>query len=171
MKYVLRKKETHDIVSDAFDSFARLMDFRVEMDLISETYIDIIEEQIMTKLVIQTQVEENYGAHTWDGKGECPEYWKMKGGNTYVVEDVDQYAGRCHPYVELLDVIEENNEYYREYPILVTEEEDDAVVCEFWETPIICQRNFYGNWFAFTTHRSWLMMPEGKMAEAHRQTA
>ena len=44
MKYVLRKKETHDIVSDAFDSFARLMDFRVEMDLISKTYIDIIED-------------------------------------------------------------------------------------------------------------------------------
>lgn len=39
----------------------------------------------MAKLLITTQVYENYGAHTWDGKGECPQYWKAKGGNEYVV--------------------------------------------------------------------------------------
>ena len=36
------------------------------------------------KLVIQTQFKENYGAHDWDGEGECPQYWKFKGGETYV---------------------------------------------------------------------------------------
>ena len=38
------------------------------------------------KLVIHTQFKENYGAYDWDGKGECPQYWKFKGGSTYVVE-------------------------------------------------------------------------------------
>jgi hypothetical protein len=26
---------------------------------------------------------ENYGAHDWDGVGECPSYWKFKGGSDY----------------------------------------------------------------------------------------
>ena len=36
------------------------------------------------KLHIQTQVYENYGAHDWDGEGQCPQYWKAKGGNDYI---------------------------------------------------------------------------------------
>jgi hypothetical protein len=40
----------------------------------------------MAKLLITTQVYENYGAHDWDGVGECPQYWKAKGGNDYVVK-------------------------------------------------------------------------------------
>ena len=35
------------------------------------------------KLLINTQYMENYGAHDWDGTGECPQYWKMKGGEDY----------------------------------------------------------------------------------------
>ena len=35
------------------------------------------------KLHIITQYMENYGAHDWDGTGECPQYWKMKGGEDY----------------------------------------------------------------------------------------
>lgn len=38
---------------------------------------------ITFRLVITTQVYENYGSHAWDGKGECPQYWKAKGGNEY----------------------------------------------------------------------------------------
>ena len=38
------------------------------------------------RLVLFTQVHENYGAHDWDGEGECPQYWKAKGGNEYHVE-------------------------------------------------------------------------------------
>lgn len=38
------------------------------------------------KLVIETKVRENYGAHDWDGTGECPQYWKSKGGNEYVFQ-------------------------------------------------------------------------------------
>jgi hypothetical protein len=39
------------------------------------------------KLLITTQVYENYGAHDWDGAGSCPEYWKAKGGNDYVIKN------------------------------------------------------------------------------------
>ena len=63
-------------------------------------------------LFIQTQYKENYGAHAWDGKGECPQYWKFKGGEEiilsktlsleealdadYIQEVVDQHK----PYIE-----------------------------------------------------------------------
>ncbi len=36
-------------------------------------------------LVALTQFRENYGAHDWDGEGSCPDYWKNKGGNEFVV--------------------------------------------------------------------------------------
>ena len=36
-------------------------------------------------LVVFYQYRENYGAHDWDGKGECPQYWKNKGGSDEVV--------------------------------------------------------------------------------------
>ena len=35
------------------------------------------------KLHITTQYMENYGAHDWDGEGECPQRWKFKGGQDY----------------------------------------------------------------------------------------
>ena len=35
------------------------------------------------KLHITTQYMENYGAHDWDGEGECPQRWKFKGGEDY----------------------------------------------------------------------------------------
>ena len=37
---------------------------------------------------IDTQFMENYGAHDWDGQGECPQRWKMKGGSSYKVRNV-----------------------------------------------------------------------------------
>ena len=43
----------------------------------------------MAKLLITTQVYENYGAHDWDGQGECPQYWKAKGGSDYVVKKIN----------------------------------------------------------------------------------
>lgn len=39
-------------------------------------------------LVIATQYRENYGAHTWDGQGDCPQHWKNKGGEEIIVTDV-----------------------------------------------------------------------------------
>ena len=45
------------------------------------------------QLFIHTQVQENYGAHDWDGVGECPQYWKAKGGETYKVQSDMVAAG------------------------------------------------------------------------------
>jgi len=38
----------------------------------------------MTHLV-STQIHENYGAHDWDGTGDCPSHWKAKGGEDYII--------------------------------------------------------------------------------------
>jgi hypothetical protein len=66
----------------------------------------------MAKLLITTQVYENYGAHDWDGVGECPQYWKAKGGNDYVVK---RFKGDATTAVMALrSQIEEDNEGYRE---------------------------------------------------------
>ena len=35
------------------------------------------------KLHITCQYMENYGAHDWDGEGECPQRWKFKGGEDF----------------------------------------------------------------------------------------
>jgi hypothetical protein len=71
-------------------------------------------ERFMAKLVITTQIKENYGAHTWDGKGECPQRWKFKGGNDYVVLNVD-INNPATVINTVIDQCEENNEYYKEY--------------------------------------------------------
>ena len=43
-----------------------------------------VSEGVTTfRVVITTQVYENYGAHCWDGEGECPQHWKAKGGSEY----------------------------------------------------------------------------------------
>jgi hypothetical protein len=69
----------------------------------------------MAKLLISTQIYENYGAHDWDGKGECPSYWKAKGGNDYVVKKFrggDEAATTA--VMGLRAQIEQNNDYYQE---------------------------------------------------------
>lgn len=40
----------------------------------------------MAILVIDVQFKENYGAHSWNGEGECPQYWKFKGGSSFKVQ-------------------------------------------------------------------------------------
>lgn len=67
----------------------------------------------MAKLLITTQVYENYGAHDWDGKGECPQYWKAKGGNDYVVRNID--LNRAADIANWASgQVEEDSQYYRE---------------------------------------------------------
>ena len=66
----------------------------------------------MAKLLITTQVYENYGAHDWDGEGECPQYWKAKGGVDYVVK---KFRGNAtNAVMALRSMIESDNEGYRE---------------------------------------------------------
>ncbi len=40
----------------------------------------------LTESLITTQYRENYGAHDWDGTGDCPQYWKNKGGYDYMIK-------------------------------------------------------------------------------------
>jgi len=72
------------------------------------------------KLHIQTQIQENYGAHDWDGEGACPQHWKFKGGNDYMVavdtvKTGEFFDKKCKMIVDSVrGQIEENSDYYRE---------------------------------------------------------
>ena len=67
----------------------------------------------MAKLLITTQVYENYGAHDWDGAGECPQYWKAKGGSDYVVKNVNVNSV-TETVMALRSQIEQDNQAFRE---------------------------------------------------------
>lgn len=85
------------------------------------------------KIVISTQFYENYGAHDWDGKGQCPQYWKAKGGSEYMIESVEAFVKmneffgkKCEMIVDgIRSKIEQNNEYCREEILGWSIEEDD----------------------------------------------
>jgi hypothetical protein len=76
-------------------------------------------------LVISTQVYENYGAHDWDGQGECPQYWKAKGGSEYKILDIPLNIDYNNLVRFALTGIEQNNEHYRETMVGWTVEADD----------------------------------------------
>ena len=67
----------------------------------------------MAKLLITTQVYENYGAHDWDGAGECPQYWKAKGGSDYVVKKINVNTV-TEAVMALRGQIEQDNQAFRE---------------------------------------------------------
>ena len=88
------------------------------------------------KLVINTQFMENYGAHDWNGEGECPQYWKMKGGSTYVVEDLQEshiVKINMDGIPTLESLICHDDDYSREYILGWDIVEDDEEVFEEWE--------------------------------------
>jgi hypothetical protein len=68
----------------------------------------------MSKLLITTQVYENYGAHDWDGKNECPQYWKAKGGCDYVVKKFKDFGKVTETVMALRSQIESDNDHFRE---------------------------------------------------------
>jgi hypothetical protein len=83
------------------------------------------------KIVITTQIRENYGST------ESP-YWKFKGGDTYVVpnltvEQVLKVKENGIPTLKAL--IETSNDGYQEYVLDWSILDDDAIVCDEWETP------------------------------------
>ena len=92
------------------------------------------------KMVIQTQFVENYGAHDWDGEGECPQHWKNKFGDTYIMDITIQQAQDDSFMRHVLDNIEHKSEYTEEY-ILSWSYVDDIDFAESnhveeWESPI-----------------------------------
>lgn len=40
----------------------------------------------LNTVLVHTQFKENYGAHDWDGTGQCPQYWKPKGRVTFKIQ-------------------------------------------------------------------------------------
>jgi len=72
------------------------------------------------KLMITTQVYENYGAHDWDGTGTCPQYWKAKGSSEYCY-DLGPYGRSQEALTELVMAlrgqVEEDNDYFRNHII------------------------------------------------------
>jgi hypothetical protein len=90
------------------------------------------------KIVISTQIRENYGAHDWDGVGQCPQYWKCKGGDIYVIPEltVAQVLKIKEAGIPTLKaLIESRNVGFEEYVADWSILDDDATVCEPWETP------------------------------------
>ena len=88
-------------------------------------------------VVINTQHRENYGAHDWDGKGACPQYWKYKGGSTYIVI-TDLWTDDTQK--EVLKLIEFANDMFQEYLLQVTLVDQRTFnqkdFCDEWERPI-----------------------------------
>jgi len=74
------------------------------------------------RVIVTTQYRENYGAHDWDGCGECPQYWKMKGGYEYQVatithEDFNRGINVLSLVKSKLPKIESNDDYSNEYMV------------------------------------------------------
>jgi hypothetical protein len=83
------------------------------------------------KLVIQTQYKENYGT-------SAEPYWKFKGGSVYVVENLTaSQAVRCveDGIPTLTSLIQYSNPMSEEYIVGYNVVEDNAVVCDEWESP------------------------------------
>lgn len=86
------------------------------------------------KLVIITQVRENYGAHDWNGIGSVPQYWKDKGGSEYILDDLEHYLSPNDDFFDkkvrmivesMLPNIESISDYMTETIINFAIEDDD----------------------------------------------
>ncbi len=88
------------------------------------------------KLVITTQIRENYAAHEgFDGSYR----WKYKGGETYVVPNFSQadlIDVCCDGIDAYLPFVTEDNNYFQEY-VLNWEivDDNDPPLWEMWEAP------------------------------------
>jgi len=99
------------------------------------------------RIVLHTQIYENYGAHDWDGQGECPQQWKAKGGSEYhqpigdanavlalgekgIARLVKEMAKKVAQYDDYID------EWFIAYSVVPsterTEEEQDIHECREW---------------------------------------
>jgi hypothetical protein len=130
------------------------------------------------KLVIYTQFEENYGAHDWDGEGACPQYWKPKGGDVYVVENLE-WADHLGSDIRnnICSILNKSDDYTRQWVISSSFEDNDSFPWSEWDDPIYLDRAENGYWLARQVksgdacgfHRSikqtiseWVMLPNGR---------
>ena len=132
----------------------------------------------MKKLVIQTQYKENYAYPDWDGKGECPDGWKFKGGDTYVINSFKDFDNVTEVMKQLDALITVDNDGFKEYILSWEIVPQSRKVCEDWETVTQLWFNPVGKWEALkiTDNRedgymrkeilekteSWVMAPENE---------
>ena len=97
-------------------------------------------------VVISTQFRENYGAHDWDGRGECPQRWKSKGGDTYFVNASAADVADSQWWTDVERCINHSSEYSAEYIIhqqvvdLIDFREEDFI--DFYESAIFASVDF-----------------------------
>jgi hypothetical protein len=94
------------------------------------------------KAVIFTQYMENYGAHDWDGQGECPQRWKYKGGDCFIVElSIEQNQSKEF-WEGVASCIEYKSDYEQMYMTGETIVDDidfkESDFVDHWESPIYC---------------------------------
>ena len=95
------------------------------------------------RVVFHTQYRENYGAHDWDGEGECPQYWKSKGGSAYIVSATAAEIADPQWWDMVTKCISHSSEYSVEY--VISETVVDAIDfvesdhVEEWEEPTYAQ--------------------------------
>ncbi len=78
--------------------------------------------------VVKTQILENYGAHSDDGKfASGNAYWKMKGGNEYIVRDVERPQDAM-AFIAAKYMV--NDLYCKEFPI-------EAVTWKEWQNELM----------------------------------
>ena len=59
------------------------------------------------------QTYENYGSHDWDGTGECPQYWKAKGGHSEVIATNASRDNEAEYAAQALTKVNPDSNYYR----------------------------------------------------------
>ncbi len=130
------------------------------------------------KIVIYTQYRENYGSHSWDGEGECPQYWKNKGGDSIVVftdEDFDlDTAVSIVEEIEPLIAYKNNSseEFIMTYRVLGDSENtnipdyEPIIVVQKIHEKWVCSKRYYGrSWYGSDKYlgktETYTMLPEG----------
>jgi len=88
-------------------------------------------------LVVQTRHAENYGAHCWDGEGNCPQSWRFMLGDTYVVSD----AKDTDKFRDLVSSsIVSGDDYYSEsildIKVMAVSDYVESEHVEHWKSPI-----------------------------------
>lgn len=117
----------------------------------------------MSNIIIVTQYTENYGAFDWDGAGACPQNWKMKGGDAYIIPNSKSEVIR-EDLDKVLRFIESSNQVTKEHIVHVLESE---ILPDMDSNPWILRRNGYGVWIAEREDASYIMKPNGKREDYH----
>jgi|GEM_PF-3912904 len=76
-------------------------------------------------LIIDTQYRENYGAHDWDGEGECPQRWKNKGGSSIKISGAPESTNLLALESLAFDAFSHYDDFCEEFVLGVRFESDD----------------------------------------------